>query len=149
VKGTLLQSSVSTSKVSVTLPDGSIASSSISAEGQAVLAQLPAGTYQVQATGGIVPGTTTIQLDQSRVAQVQVMGFMDIGILAALLVVSIVSAVMYRRWRRTHPKPSTAEEEAEELPPPPPEEGQALPASPPTAREPASLKEFYERSKSS
>jgi hypothetical protein len=60
----------------------------------------------------------------------------------------MVSAVMYRRWKRSHPKPRTAEEEVEELPPPPPEEGEALPTTPPTSGEPASLKEFYERSKS-
>jgi hypothetical protein len=150
VKGTLLQSSVSTSTVSVTLPDGSVASSSISSGGQAVLAQLPAGAYQVQATGGITPGTATVQLDQSRSIQVQVMGFTDVGIVVALIIVSIVSAVMYRRWKRTHPKRAAAEEELEEElpPPPPPEEGEALPTSQPTTGEPASLKEFYERSKS-
>jgi len=114
-----------------------------------VLAQLPAGAYQVQATGGITPGTATVQLDQSRSIQVQVMGFTDVGIIAALIIVSIVSAVMYRRWKRTHPKRAAAEEELEEElpPPPPPEEGEALPTSQPTTGEPASLKEFYERSK--
>ena len=147
VKSTLLRSSVS-STVSVALPDGSVASSSISGEGQAVLAQLPAGTYQVQATGGVVPGSMTVQLDQPRDVQVQVMGFADTGIIVALVGVSAVSAVMYLRWRRSHPRREAGEEgeeaeEGEEVPPPPPPE-----EAPPPSEEPRSLKEFYERSKS-
>jgi hypothetical protein len=144
VKGTLLQSSVVGSTVTVTLPDGSTASASMS-NGTAVLAQLPAGRYNVQATGGLIPASTTVDLDHTRDLQVRVLGAIDAGAIAAIGAISAASAVLYMRWRKGHPATREEEKGAEEveggeekkpLPPPPPDE------------ETGSLKDFYKRSKS-
>jgi len=149
VKSLLLHSSIVDSTVSVPLPDGTFASAPMNGNGTAILAQLPAGTYQVQATGGIFPMPTTVELDHTHDLSVNVLGATDVGAIAALVAILIVSAVLYVKWKkkkRLGAAKSSGEEEGSEtsegaeeelpVPPPPPDE------------EKGSLRDFFEHSKS-
>jgi hypothetical protein len=113
--------------------------------GTAVFSQLPAGRYNVQTSGGIVPASATVNLDHSSELQVRVLGTVDTAAIAAIVIVSVASAVLSVRWRRTHPKgmkgeEGEAEQMEEEKPPPPP--------PPPEEESAGSLRDFYERTRS-
>ena len=154
VKSLLLHSSMADSTVSVSLPDGTVASAPMSGNGTATLAQLPAGTYQVQATGGVFPMPTTVELDHTHDLSVNVLGATDVGAIVSLAAILIVSAVLYVRWKKKRPNAakssgeenrseSETDEAAEGA------EGKQLPVPPPPPdEEKGSLRDFFEHSKS-
>jgi hypothetical protein len=149
VKSLVLQSAMTDSTVSVDLPDGTAASASMSENGTAVLAQLPVATYQVKATGGILPATTTVQLDHTHSISVSVLGAIDAGVIVGLVVMLVVSAVSYVKWKKrartTKAGRDGGREGGDES-----AEGKGLPTPPPPDDEKKlSLRELLERSRSS
>jgi hypothetical protein len=113
------------SKVKLTYPDGTVERYPLGSDGNVTIPALPRGEYDVTVEGGGIPISRPLSLSKNSTLQIEVLSYLDIGIVAGLLLLFVVGLPLIRRphlmrrpfrrlIRRSAPEaPATAETDGE------------------------------------
>jgi hypothetical protein len=134
VRGILFAGATSGVKIQVKLPDGTVVSGVTDSSGQTVLSQLPAGTYDVQASQLLSSGTVRADASNYTIVNIRMFAQMEVLTLVAIGAIAIAVAVMALRFRkpsRPSRRATPQQKEKEEKQAPETEGDEALQGEPP------------------
>jgi len=121
VRGMLFSGGTSGVKVQLKLPDGTVISGTTDSSGQTELNGVPAGTYEIQASGMLSSGSVRADASNFTIVNIRMFAPMEIltlagvgGVAAAIAVVALRSRKPSRPSRRAAPPRKVEEEQAPE-----------------------------------
>jgi hypothetical protein len=85
------------SKVKITYPDGTVERYPLGSDGNVTIPALPRGEYDVTVEGGGIPISRPLSLSKNSTLQIEVLSYLDIGIVAGLLLLFVVGLPLIRR----------------------------------------------------
>jgi hypothetical protein len=140
------------SKVKITYPDGTVETYPLGSDGRVTVPSLPRGEYDVTVEGGGIPISRPLSLSTNSNLQIEVLSYLDIGVVLGVLLLFVVGLPLIRRpylvtgpirWltRRGGREPSRAREASADLADASTNgasgNGSVDPAWPPSEREPS------------
>jgi fructose-1,6-bisphosphatase/sedoheptulose 1,7-bisphosphatase-like protein len=101
VRGSLFSQGVDNIKIAVKLPDGTVLNAVTDSNGQAVIQQIPKGTYYVDAQGLVESKSVLAQVaSNSSAVQLSMTAPIEIAAIATVVVVFIALVILFLRRRR-------------------------------------------------
>ncbi len=100
VHGMLFSGATSGVKVQLKLPDGTVISDVTDSSGQTTLGGVPAGTYDVQASGLLSSGSVRMAASNFTIVNIRMFSITEIGTLAAVGGIAVAAAVIALRLRK-------------------------------------------------
>jgi hypothetical protein len=85
------------SKVKITYPDGMVERYPLGSDGNVTIPALPRGEYDVTVEGGGIPISRPLSLSKNSTLQIEVLSYLDIGVVAGLLLLFVIGLPLIRR----------------------------------------------------
>jgi hypothetical protein len=85
------------SKVKLTYPDGTVERYDLGSDGNVTIPSLPRGEYDVTVEGGGIPISRPLSLSKNSSMQIEVLSYLDIGIVLGFLLLFIIGLPLVRR----------------------------------------------------